>query len=128
MIASITSLYAGLLALLVFIFAFRVSKTRQKEQVNLGDGGKSAMLRAMRIHGNAVEYVPLILLLMLILEVNGSAHWFLHAAGITLVVARLLHAWGLMQSEALTPGRFIGAGLSWLLLIVLGLDNLIHLV
>ena len=120
---NITGLYAGICALLLVAFAVRVTLTRGKQKVLLGDGGKDVMLRAIRLHGNAAEYVPLTLILMLLLEMHGSAHWFLHAAGITLVVARLFHAHGLMQSGGgLPPGRVIGAGLNWLLIMVLSVD------
>jgi len=118
----ITALYAGICGLLLVLFAVRVSFTRGKEKVDLGDGGKDPMLRAIRLHGNAAEYVPITLLLMLLLEMQNSHHWFLHAAGITLVVSRLLHAQGLMQSSKLTPGRLIGTGLGWGLIAVLSVD------
>ncbi|HSC46605.1 MAG TPA: MAPEG family protein, partial [Gammaproteobacteria bacterium] len=71
---------------------------------------------------------PIALILMLFLEMHGSAPWFLHVAGVTLIVGRLLHAYGLMQSSALTPGRLAGTSLTWLLIVVLALDNLVHLV
>jgi len=123
----ITGLYAALCGLLVVALAARVSITRGREKVDLGDGGKDAMLRAMRAHGNAVEYIPLSLILMFFLELQGSAHWFLHVLGITLVVSRLLHMQGLMQSSKLTPGRLLGTGLGWALIVVMSLDNLFHI-
>lgn len=124
----ITALYAGLSALLLVGLAVRVSATRGKQKVDLGDGGKDVMLRAIRCHGNAMEYIPITLILMLLLEMHGSAHWFLHAAGIALLVSRLLHVQGLMQSSTLTPGRLAGTGLVWLLIVVLAVDNLFNFV
>jgi uncharacterized membrane protein YecN with MAPEG domain len=124
----ITGLYAALCGLLVVALAVRVSITRGKQKVDLGDGGKDAMLRAMRIHGNAVEYIPISLILMFFLELQGSAHWFLHVLGITLIVSRLLHMQGLMQSSKLTPGRLLGTGLGWALIVVMSLDNLFHII
>jgi uncharacterized protein len=38
---------------------------------------------------NAAEYVPLALVLMLILELNGASAAWLHVLGIALVVGRL---------------------------------------
>jgi uncharacterized membrane protein YecN with MAPEG domain len=124
----ITALYASICGLLVVFMAVRVSYMRGKQKVDLGDGGKDAMLRCIRIHGNAVEYIPISLILLFFLEMQGSAHWFLHLLGITLVVSRLLHMQGLMQSAALTPGRLIGTGLAWALIVVMSLDNMVHLV
>ncbi|HEY1773952.1 MAG TPA: MAPEG family protein [Gammaproteobacteria bacterium] len=123
----ITALYAAICGLLLVFMAVRVSYTRGKEKVDLGDGGKDAMLRAMRVHGNAAEYIPISLILLFFLEMQGSAHWWLHVCGITLVVSRLLHMQGLMQSATLTPGRLVGTGLGWALIVVMSLDNLFHI-
>jgi uncharacterized membrane protein YecN with MAPEG domain len=123
----ITALYAAICGLLLVFMAVRVSLTRGKQKVDLGDGGKQEMLRAMRIHGNAAEYIPISLILLFFLEMQGSAHWFLHLCGITLVISRLLHMQGLMQSIALSPGRLVGTGLGWALIVVMSLDNLFHI-
>lgn len=123
----ITAFYAAICGLLLVFMAMRVSYTRGKEKVDLGDGGKVAMLRAIRVHGNAAEYVPISLILLFFLEMQGSAHWFLHVCGIVLVASRLLHMQGLMQSASLTPGRLAGTGLGWVLIVVMSLDNLDHI-
>ncbi len=122
----ITALYAAICGLLLVFMAVRVSYTRGKQKVDLGDGGKEAMLRAIRIHGNAAEYIPISLILLFFLEMQGSTHWFLHVCGITLVISRLLHMQGLMQAAALTPGRLAGTGIGWALIVVMSLDNLFH--
>jgi len=124
----ITALYASICGLLLVFVAVRVSLTRGKQKVLLGDGGKEPMLRAIRVHGNAAEYIPISLILLFFLEMQGSAHWFLHLCGIVLVVSRLLHMQGLMQSPTLTPGRLVGTGLGWALIVVMSLDNLIHII
>ena len=123
----ITALYASLCGLLLVFMAVRVSYTRGKQRVDLGDGGKELMLRAIRTHGNAAEYIPISLILLFFLEMQGSAHWFLHVCGITLVVSRLFHMQGLMASSKLNPGRLVGTGLGWALIVVMSLDNLFHI-
>lgn len=123
----ITALYAAICGLLLVFMGIRVSYTRGKQKVDLGDGGKDAMLRAIRIHGNAAEYIPISLILLFFLEMQGSAHWFLHVCGIALVISRLLHMQGLMQASTLTPGRLAGTGLGWALIVVMSLDNLFHI-
>jgi uncharacterized membrane protein YecN with MAPEG domain len=99
----ITALYAGVLALLLLMLALRVVRLRWTLRVGLGDGGDKSMSRAIRIHGNASEHVPIALLLLLAAELNHASPALLHGCGIALVVARVLHAVGL--------GRFAGA--SW---------------
>lgn len=124
----ITALYAAICGLLMVFMAVRVSYTRGKQKVDLGDGGNELMLRAICLHGNAAEYIPISLILLFFLELQGRHHWFLHLCGITLVISRLLHMQGLMTSSKLTPGRLIGTGLGWALIVVMSLDNLFPIV
>ena len=70
---------------------------RNSENVIFGDGGNVVMLQRMRVHGNFIEYVPLGLLLLLVLELNGAAPLLLNALGGSLLVARVLHAFGLSR-------------------------------
>ena len=72
MSVSITALYAGILALIVIALAINVTVHRVKLRVPLGDGGNAEMRRMIRLHGNAAEYIPLAMLLMLIYELNGG--------------------------------------------------------
>ena len=117
----VTPLYAGLLALLFLALSFRVVFHRRDRKINLGDGGDSEMQRRIRGHGNFAEYVPLILLLMLLLEIGGTTPiWLLHAFGITLVSARLLHGYALSVSKHFFLGRFVGTVLTFALLLVCG--------
>ena len=84
----ITALYAGLLALLMLALAIRIIRLRWKLRVGIGDGGDKAMSRAIRVHGNATEHVPIALMLMLVAELNHATPMLLHACGIVLVVAQ----------------------------------------
>jgi uncharacterized membrane protein YecN with MAPEG domain len=120
----ITALYATVLALIVTALAINVTRHRAKLKVPLGDGGNPQMLRMIRIHANAIEYVPISLLLMSVYELNGGTRLALHMAGIALVVSRLLHAWGMWSQAEPTFGRFVGQSLAWLTLVILALLNL----
>ena len=104
----ITSLYAGVLALLMVMLALGVIRLRWKFRVGLGDGGEKAMTRAIRIHGNAAEHVPVALLLLLVAELNHGRPTLLHGCGIVLVVARVLHALGLSRSAGASWQRTLG--------------------
>lgn len=116
--APITALYAGLLGILVLILAFRVVAVRRATAIGLGDGGNALLFSRIRIHGNAAEYVPLALLLMLLLELNGGSARLLHGLGIALVIGRLAHAQGLSQSTGVSAGRFIGNVLTWSVILI----------
>jgi len=52
------------------------------------------MLRAMRVHSNFAEYVPLSLLLIFMLESAGSPGALIHALCFCLVIGRVSHAYG----------------------------------
>lgn len=93
----ITALYAGLLAPLFILLAIRVIALRRKHQVGIGDGGHKDLLRAMRVHANFAEYVPITLLLLALAESLQTSSWLLHISGIAFVVARALHAYGVSQ-------------------------------
>ena len=128
MTLSITALYAGILALIVIALAINVTVHRAKLKVPLGDGGNPDMLRMIRLHGNAVEYLPLALVLMAIYEANGGWHWALHAVGIALIVGRILQSWNMWATPIAGFGRVSGQSLAWLSIIALALLNLARIV
>ena len=59
--APITAAYAAVLAILIVVLGINVTMHRVKLQVPLGDGGNAQMLRMIRLHGNAAEYIPCLL-------------------------------------------------------------------
>jgi hypothetical protein len=66
------------------------------------------MLQTVRMHGNFAEYVPFLLILVALLELQQSHVWQLHlVAGLTLA-GRVLHAVGLWQSSGTSVPRFVG--------------------
>jgi uncharacterized membrane protein YecN with MAPEG domain len=113
-----TVFYAGLLGLLALALAIRVSRTRAATKIPLGDGGNETMQRAIRAHANFIEFVPLCLILIGLLEMAHAPRWLVHGLGIALVIARLLHAWGMSQASGPSLGRNAGAGLQYLVLLV----------
>lgn len=115
----ITLLYAALCTLLILVLAGRVIAARWQHKVGLGDGGNTELNRRVRAHANAVEYVPLALILLGGMELNGYPDWLVHAFGAALLVSRLLHAWGLAVSSGTSPGRFLGTVLTLLLMIAM---------
>ena len=115
----VTPTYAGLLALVFFVLSLRVVALRG-HGASLGDGGNPVLLRRIRAHGNFTEYVPFILLMMGILELSHFSTYLLHALGITLVVARLLHGYALSFTDKFKFGRFWGTALTFGLVLVCG--------
>ncbi|MCM2356300.1 MAG: MAPEG family protein [Arenimonas sp.] len=121
----ITLFYAALCTLLVLFLAGRVMAYRVKFKVGLGDGGHGELNRRVRAHANAVEYLPLALLLLGGMELNGYPDAAIHGFGATLLVSRLLHAWGLSRSAGSSPGRFLGTLLTLLLMVAMAVFAII---
>jgi uncharacterized membrane protein YecN with MAPEG domain len=114
MSVAIVAFYAGLNGLLALVLAINVVRLRAQTRTDLGHGGHRVLEQAQRAHGNLIEYVPIILLLLLLLAMTGLAAAWLHALGIALTAARLLHAWGLLGSPGASAGRLAGATLTFL--------------
>lgn len=127
MTGSITALYAGILALLIVALGINVTVHRVRFGVSLGDGDNPQMLRMIRLHGNAVEYIPIALVMMLVYEINGGSHVVLHASGIALVIGRLLQTAGMWTTELPGFGRRAGQSLTWLAIAALAILSLLKL-
>jgi uncharacterized protein len=110
---AITALYAGLVALLLIALAARVALLRGRHRIGLGDEGNRELQRAIRVHGNAVEWAVVGVLILLVAELNRASPALVHGCGIAIVVGRLLHAFGLSGSSGYSFGRFVGSALSW---------------
>ena len=114
----ITGLYAGLLGILLVVLIVRVGWTRKRVRVALMDGGNPELMVAIRQHGNFIEMVPMCLILIGILELQGVSIYVIHALGIVLLVCRLIHPFGLDFQKGETWQRAVGAGGSTLVLLV----------
>lgn len=117
---SITLLYAGLLGLLFFVLSVLVILGRNKYHVNLGSGGNAQMERLVRGHANFAEYVPLVLLMIGVLELNGAAAGLIHTLGASLLLGRLLHGYTFAFTSQFMAGRVAGTVLTLLALLVAG--------
>lgn len=118
--------YAGLLGLLLLGLSAQVVRLRLRHRVGLGTGGVEALERAIRVHGNFCEYVPLSLVLLALLAAAGSVPAaVLHGLAGALVLGRILHAVGLSGSGGPSPARKLGTVLTWLVLLASGLLGLL---
>lgn len=115
----ISGLYTGLCLILVVFLSWRVAQVRLASRTGLGTGGSPLLEQRVRAHGNAVEYLPMALLGLVLLELTGHAYWLLHALGATLLAVRIAHAWGLSQSAGRSPGRLAGALGTWVVMVVI---------
>jgi hypothetical protein len=112
----VTALYGGALALLFIFLATRVIGFRRSAKVSIGDGGNSALLRRIRVHGNFAEYVPFAIVLMALAESMTAPAWLLHAAGLALAGGRVCHAYGVSQSPENFRLRITGMAVTFTVL------------
>jgi hypothetical protein len=105
----VTALYAALLTIVCLALMSMVGQHRGKLGVSLGDAGDREMIERNRRHLNFVENVPLALLLIALVEANGAGKTWVHVLGATLLVARIVHPFGIDASNMVRPARFIGA-------------------
>ncbi|NNF66724.1 MAG: glutathione S-transferase [Gammaproteobacteria bacterium] len=114
----ITGLYAALSALVLTWLSFKAGIMRGRKKISVGDGGDIELVEAMRRHANAVEYIPIALILLGAMELNGANAAFLHALGAVLVLTRIAHPLGLKADNMASPLRAIGAGGTALVIVV----------
>ena len=112
----ITAIYAALLTPLFILLSLRVIAARRIARSAIGDGNDAILLRRMRVQANFAEYVPLALLLMALAESMHGPALLLHALGVTLLVARLSHAYGVSQEAEEFRFRVLGVGLTFTML------------
>ncbi len=105
--AQAAALNVGLLILVMLGLKMYVGGQRAKLRLPSG-ATNDAFSRVQRVQMNAVEDVPPLMAGLVALAALGMPAWYIHLAGLVLVVSRVLHAVGLARSSGVTFGRFAG--------------------
>ena len=92
----VTLIFSTILSLFMLVLSFRVldlrgspiTKFLHKPDRIVDD---KTLQRSIRGHGNLVEYAPLFLILMLVLELSGLPQTLLYFSGIIFTAGRLMH-------------------------------------
>lgn len=109
-------LSVGLMGLLVFLLGLNVSRERgsvMHQQHEAEGDPKSKLRKAIRAHGNCIEYVPM--LSVLILAVGNRTPvmpWWIATLMLAAVGVRYIHAAGVLSGESIHTAnslKFIGA-------------------
>ena len=113
------ALWAGLNLAWTLLLALNVTRHRMKEGISTGSGNSQSLDRAVRAHGNNIEYVPGAILGILILAALGYSPLVINLLGASLLVARFCHAHGIQQLEVDLPKtRVLGNVLTWALYLI----------
>ena len=120
MTITITAFYTALLAIFALFLSAQAGGFRGKSGISIlyGDPVNMDLAERVRRHQNFLEYVPILIILMAMLEVNGVSATFLHSIGILTIISRIAHFVGLKHDNMGHPGRTIGAGGTALLTLV----------
>ena len=114
----IAPLYIAIFSLMFTLLSFRVIRLRQTARVAIGDGGDKALRRAIRVHGNFAEYVPLALILIFAAESLGMSAVWVHGLCLALLIGRLLHAYGVSQVKEPLLSRQLALSINGLVMII----------
>jgi len=127
MVLPITAFYVSLLGICYLYLSFLVIGIRRKNQISLGDGGNQDLLRLTRAHGNFSEYVPITLIMIACFEANAGFGWAVHTLACSLLIGRVLHAYGLRHHVGASWQRIVGMVLTFLAMLVAAIANLVLL-
>lgn len=119
-----TSIIAAILTIIFVKLSFAVIGLRRKNKVGLGNGGYDDLERAIRAQGNFAEYVPIGLILIACLELNGAPWWLVILPGIALIIGRLIHAKGINEPPPNFSSRVLGMKFTFGTLITLAILNI----
>jgi uncharacterized membrane protein YecN with MAPEG domain len=123
-VPKITLLFASLHALLLLALIAPISRHRHRHGIGLGSGGDPVLARKIRVHANFIEFVPIALLLLALLELAGLQAAWLWTFGALLLLARVMHAIGLSRHAGYSFGRFWGTVLTMLVLLGMAVAGL----
>lgn len=122
---TITLIAASFLGLLLIYLSYGVSKERLRSKTDLGDGGDPGLLRAIRAQGNLVEYAPIGLILIGLLETAAVSKYIVMGIAIALVLGRYMHGLMLGKVEGRNPFRFWGTILTWVAILAASIVGLL---
>ncbi|MEM6623154.1 MAG: MAPEG family protein [Pseudomonadota bacterium] len=108
----VTLVVAGLMAFWLIYLQAAVIRIGQSHGISLGDGGDEACARAVRAHGNAAETVPIFLILLALVELQGAPLWALVFTGTMFTAGRLLHGVHFMRRRKGLLLRVLGMALT----------------
>lgn len=123
----------ALLGILLFLLGANVTRHRAMRGRSGGPqmptDPADPLLIAVRAHGNAAEYIPTLIVLLLVCTMLTDG-WWLEALAVAAVVVRSTHAISMLRSPTLAMhglARDLGAGGTYLTGIALGITAIVAL-
>ena len=105
----VVAIYTALNALLLLALSWNVGQHRARTNSLIpGAMGDERTVRAIRAHGNASEYMPLAMVMLVVLAFLSAPLTLLHGLGGTFTVGRLCQAIGMSREKHPNAIRFTG--------------------
>jgi uncharacterized membrane protein YecN with MAPEG domain len=126
---AITVVCIALMGILLFLLGANVSRQRAIRGAGnqLPTDPSDRLLIAVRAHGNAAEYIPTMIALLLVCSALSSS-WIVDVLAIAALAVRTVHAVGMLTATSLAaygPFRGIGAMGTYLVGIALGVTAIV---
>ena len=116
---AIVGIYAALNGILILVLSYLVGHHRGRlGALEPGAAGDATLTKAVRAHGNATEYIPTALLLLLILALLSAPGYLLHGLGASFTFGRVAQAAGMMRDKHPNAVRFTGNLLTGLVYLI----------
>ena len=122
----------ALMGILLFVLGANVTRHRAIRGATgnqMPTDPADRMFIAQRAHGNAAEYIPTLIGLLIVCSTLTHG-WWLDTLAITAAAARLVHAFGLLTSKTMAehgPVRDAGAMFTYLSGVALGVTAIVAL-
>lgn len=113
----ITVIYLPVFGIVFAILSVRTLLLRRSLQTAIGDGKNIRLKRAIRVHANFAEYVPIALLLIFVLEQKTDYTIGIHILCLALLLGRCIHAFGVSQTGENFSFRVTGMALTLMTII-----------
>ncbi len=108
----ITPIYAAVIALIFVGLSVRTLLLRRRMGIAIGTGDDPQLTRAMRVHSNFAEYVPIALILIYFVETRTNTTVWVHVLCVLLILGRISHAYGVSQLNENYRFRIFGMALT----------------
>ncbi len=120
----VTLLFAGIAGLLLLLLTVNILREWVLMVRGLVDSSRARdqnLQRALKVQQSFVEYVPLCLIMMALLEISQVADLMLYFVGGALLFARLVHAYGSGGGVGADLCRAVGAQATFVVLTIMSL-------
>jgi uncharacterized membrane protein YecN with MAPEG domain len=129
--STVTIICIALMGILLFLLGANV--TRHRALTGKSGGNQmptdptAPLLIAVRAHGNAAEYIPTMIVLLLVCSTLSNS-WWVDVLAVAALVVRTAHAAGMLTSKTLAshgPLRDVGAMGTYAVGVALGITALV---